>query len=335
MQFIKQSAARLGLAATLAMGLAFGLAACGGGSGEDEPEFAITAAVQGGSAPDTTLAAGQSATIDVPSGATLVFASAGETRWTPTPSSATFTVNNFSYTSKSMTVTSHEGGSLTVVFTDRDDSTKTATLSVNVAPEEFSQVSRVDGEVEAWTITYQSSGGTSENKSLRRTVLLGADGYGLEFGDPETGTYAQRNLYDTQDRYLGYTLQAIGLSCLYDAPVAQVSYPLHVGKTWSGSATRHCLPERDVLAQEYVRTVEAYERITVPQGTHDVLRIKANLRYAVSFPTVPDAEPFSYTLESTCWWAVDLGRSVKCTYERRFDDGTTTLTTETLTGLTR
>lgn len=335
MQNIKQSAARLGLAATLAIGLTWGLSACGGGGGEDEPDFAVTATVQGDTAPGTTLAAGQSATLSVPSGATLVFASEGDTRWTPTPSDTSFTVNNFSYTSKSMTVTSNAGGRLVVVFTDRGDSTKSATLSVNVAPKEFHQVGRVDGEVEAWTTSFKSGEGTSENKFLRRTVLLGTDGYGLDFGDPDTGYYGQRSLYDTQDRYLGFTLPEGLLSCTYDTPVVQVSYPLHVGKTWSGSGTRHCLPEREVLAQEYVRTVEAYERITVPQGTHDALRIKSNLRYAVTFPTTPDVEPFSYTVEATCWWAVDLGRNVKCAYERRYDDGTTTLTTETLTSLTQ
>lgn len=327
---------RLSLAAILSIGMAWGLSACGGGSGEEEPVFAVTATVQGESSSGTTLAAGQSASLSVPSGATLVFSSEGETRWTPTPTDASFIVNNFSYTSKSMTVTSNAGGSLVVVFTDRGDSTKSATLAVNVAPKEFHQVGRVDGEVEAWTTSFKSGETTSENKFLRRTVLLGADGYGLDFGDPATpGIYGQRSLYDTQDRYLGFTFPASGLSCSYDTPLPQVSYPLHVGKTWSGTATRHCLPERDVLVQDYVRTVEAYERITVSQGTHDALRIKADLRYAVSFPSIPDAEPYSYTLEATCWWAVDLGRNVKCTYERHYDDGSTTLSTETLTSLTR
>ena len=308
------------------------LAACGGGGGHDDPPLEVSVSVDGVTDPNT-LTPGESATISVPSGATLVFSSEGQTGWTPVATESTFQVNSFSFTSKSLTVDSNGGGSLVVVFKNNADETQKATLTVNVAPQEFQAVARVDGEVEAWSETaVESDGSSSQSNFFRRTVLMDAGGYGLDIASTP-GAYSQsRSLYDAQDRYLGFVNTATGSECRYDNPVAFVSYPLHVGQTWSGDAKRVC--GFQTFAQQYSRSVEAYERVVVPQGSHDALRIKAEAHYSVTYSD-PNVPGYGYTTNSTCWWAVDLGRNVKCDYVFHYDDSTTGSRTEVMTSLTR
>jgi len=319
----------LGMAAVMA------LAACGGGGSDDKPALDVTVKVDGVADSAGPLSAGETGTIAVASGATLVFDSPGETRWEPTATGSSFEVNTFSFTSKSMTVSSHAGGTLVVVFTNKADASQQATLNVTVAPEEFQAVARVDGEVETWSETWtDSTGAVTQDSFLWRTVLMDQGTYGVDIGDAQTGTYSStRSLYDAQDRYLGFAAVESGNKCLYDQPVAFVSYPLHVGKSWVGDATRSC---GGILTftQHYSRSVEAYERVVAPQGSHDALRIKAQADYTVT-STDPDQPGYGYTVNSTCWWAVDLGRNVKCNYVFHYDDGSSDSRSDVMTGLAR
>ena len=87
---------------------------------------------------------------------------------------------------------------------------------------------------------------------------------------------------------------------LNDNPVVQVSYPLQVGKTWTGSAHRDCPSKPSSnFDLSYARAVEAYERITVPEGSHDALRIRSELSYS-NLGYDPEG---GYTVTTTCWWA--------------------------------
>src|SRR5262249_53307170 len=154
-----------------------------------------------------------------------------------------FHVNSFSFTSKSMTVTSNAGGTLVVVFKNKADETQTATLTVNVAPQEFARVSAIEGELAQWnsTITY-GDGSTDDLSYHTRTTLMDSGAYGLDTAgvNAQPDTYSTRSLYDAQDEYLGWQTITGSSSCLYDHPVVQFSLPMHVGKTWTGSATRTC-----------------------------------------------------------------------------------------------
>lgn len=310
MQFIKHSAVRLSLAAILSIGMAWGLSACGGSDG-DEPDFAVTATVQGESTPGTTLAAGQSASLSVPSGATLVFASEGETRWAPSPANASFTVGSFSWTSKSMTVQSNGGGTIVIAFSDKADGSQRGTLTLNVAPRFFERVPVVQGESAEWRDTIRRRDG-SEMVLTRRTraVVLGDDNsYGLESLTAE-GTATSRVLYDNQDRTLGTRWMHSERVCDYDNPLPWVAYPLQVGKTWSGQSTRTCtepLPDGSLWSASarvnYERTVEAFEKITVSSLTYSTLRIRSESTYL---------DDNNLRITRTCWWNVATGRNIRC-----------------------
>ena len=320
---------------TLGMVAVMALAACGGG-GDDkkDPPLGVTVTVDGTAESSGPLTAGETSTIEVPSGATLVFASEGETRWDPVATGSSYTVNSFSFTSKSMTVTSNAGGTLVVVFTNKADESQKATLNVTVAPKEFERVAPVDGETSTWADTWTNEAGdTTQSNQLFRTILTGQGGYGIDLGDADTGAYTSfRNLYDAQDRYLGYANTATGVECLYDTPVVGLAYPLQVGKSWSGDAKRDCATSSMTL--HYSRRIEAYQRIVVPQGSHDTLRIKSESRVAVT-PSNHEIPPYNYTMTSTCWWAVDIGRSIKCVDDVQNADGSSAHGSSELKSLTR
>jgi len=315
----------LGVVATMA------LAACGGGSEDSAPALAVTVTIDGVAEASGPLTAGETGSVEVPSGATLVFASEGETRWEPAATASTYTVNSFSFTSKSMTVSSNAGGSLVVVFTNKADESEKATLNVTVAPKEFERVERVDGEIEAWSQAWtDSAGAVTQNDLYQRITLRDGGGYSVESGSAPDAYSLTLGLYDAQDRYMGFLNGITGIECLYDVPVANVSYPMHVGKSWSGDAKRVCGDM--TLNQHYVRSVEAFERVIVPEGTHDALRMKieATYRYGQT-----GGEAFGYTMNGTCWWAVDLGRNVKCDYVFHYDDGSSDSRKDVMTSLTR
>ncbi|MGM9487385.1 hypothetical protein [Ideonella sp. YS5] len=296
----------LGMAAVTA------LAACGGGGGgDDQPALEVSVKVD--DVPDSAgpLSAGEASTVEVASGATLVFDSPGETRWEPTATDSSYEVNGFSFTSKSMTVSSNAGGTLVVVFTNKANPSEKATLNVTVAPKEFGHVAPVAGELSMWKSTLTLGNGTIEDMSYRtRTTLLDNGAYGLDMGGVDfPDTYYTRSLYDAQDGYLGWQPIDLAGGCLYDQAVIQFSFPMHVGKTWTGEATRTCASGA-TFTMDYSRTVEAFQKITVPAGTFDALRVKA----AITYTNVTGLEGGTYTSTSTCWWAVDLGRRVKCDY---------------------
>ena len=302
-----------------------------GGGDEDRDQFEVAVKVDGVADASNPMTDGESTTISVPSGSILAFDSEADTTWTQTATDSTFEVTSSSMTSKSLSVTSYIGGKLVIVFADKADATKTATLTVNVAPKEFQQVARVDGEVETWSIvTTLATGEVEQSQSVRRTVLL-EDGYAIEYLSSETGQALSRGLYDSHDGYLGTTRPDGSFPCLYDKPVVNQVFPLHVGLTWDGEASRHCV--NGDTSQTYSRTVEAYEQVLVAQGSHDALRIKFVADYSVTSADT-SIPPFSSTTTATCWWAVDLGRYVKCDYVFTASDLQPYSQTQELTSLT-
>jgi hypothetical protein len=301
-----------------------------GGGDEDRDQFEVAVKVDGVADASNPMTDGESTTISVPSGSILAFESEADTTWTQTATDSTFEVTSSSMTSKSLSVTSYIGGKLVIVFADKADATKTATLTVNVAPKEFQQVARVDGEVERWsTATTWSTGEVEHYDTVRRTDLLD-DGYAVEFLSVDTGSVYSRLLYDSHDSYLGTTRPDGSFPCIYDQPVVNQVFPLHVGSTWNGQASRSCVTGD--TTRTYTRTVEAYEQVVVAEGQHDALRIKSVETFSLAPVGLP---PFTDTITSTCWWAVDLGRHVKCNHDHAPSDGAPYTSTEELTSLTR
>lgn len=120
--------------------------------------------------------------------------------------------------------------------------------------------------VEDWsTTTTLSNGEVEQYETHRRTVLLD-DGYASEFFNADTGIASSRLLFDSHDLFLGTTRPDGSSPCIYDEPVVNQLFPLHVGATWGGTSSRSCVTGD--LSRTYSRTVEAYERVVVAEGQH-------------------------------------------------------------------
>lgn len=321
------------------------LAACGGGGGDDGdqgPEFQVTVQVDGKSDASNPLIDGESTTIRVASGATLVFNSEVATSWTQAATATVYDVKASSAHSKSLTVSSNGGGALDIVFVDEKEPSRKGTLQVVVAPREFARVPVVDGEVMEMWGEYNLRGVEPISAGTRTTVKIdGTDGpyrEALQAFDATTGWISEVYGYDGfdgSDRYYR-TDYVDGRKCQYSVPVAYVSYPMYVGKTWSGETESSCAGKVN-NKQTYSRVVEAFESVTVPAGTFDALRIKSVLSFTNSSnPRIPGG---AFSSVRTCWWAVDIGREVKCeatfTYPAGTEDGVTESWTNVLRSHTR
>lgn len=320
MMLVNRARVRPALGAALVASMAWVLSACGGGGGEPPLEVAVS--VNGVPDASNPLTIGEATTINVASGSTLVFTSEEDTRWAPVATSSSFSVNSFSVTEKSMTVSSDAGGTVQVVFSDARDEAKTASLTVVVAPKEFARVAPREGQFfdMAVRLTDLEGGVTTWDERLI-TRLDGSGGnYAEEVWSGDAYQYiVSRELYDHLGRYLGWDHPHAPLACTNSQPLVNHSYPLHVGKTWSGATSRRCDGGPANYDLAYERSVEAFEPVTVPAGTFNTLRIRSEQRVSnISIAGVPSA----YDVIRTCWWAVDLGRDVKCEYSYDYPAGT-------------
>jgi hypothetical protein len=178
----------------------------------------------------------------------------------------------------------------------------------------------MDDESSEWTYVRVDRDNNTATDDLRTQVAI-MDGAGNYSVGIETltvgGTHYAATNYDALDRVTGIGTWGAQPQCTDDAPVVNVSFPLHVGKQWSGTSTRTCAGAK-AYDQNYQRTVEAFERISVPAGSFDALRIKSTVALSTTDANVPGG---AYSYIRTCWWAVALGRNVKCQFDYTYPDG--------------
>lgn len=299
------------------------LAACSGGGSDGGAEFEVALKVDGVADTSNPMSVGEISSVTVPSGATLVFESTSDAAWTLAATGSSYDVRSESARSKSIVVTSNGGGGLSIVFANAATPSQTSTLNVVVEPKQFDRVAMTDGEVAHWANTVVLlSGSTLDSPYRHRSALIGSDGHYRQDSandwTPDEFTY--RYLFNADDRQTGYQDLVSGHTCTYSVPLADVTYPLYVGKTWSVIAQKTCNDTQEVRGTSTVSVVEAFEPVTVGAGTHDALRIRTETTYSgLPDSNVPGG---TFTASETCWWAVDLGRQVKCEATMHYPVGT-------------
>ncbi len=298
----------LGLPVALAM---MTLSGCGGGGGSGgNVPLQINVIVSGPTTGNANLAAGQVSTIDVASGATLEFDSAAETRWDPTSDRASYAVGSFSFTKKIVTVSSVTGGTVAFKLSSKTSASQTATLTVNVAPQQFAAGLRRVGELSTWQSDYAQYGGTTYSQISDSTVsAVNADGsFSLDI--LSNGVPIYRYSYDQNGAGLSEKSLIRDLSCS-DAPTGDSNgFPRYVGKVWTSTFESQCSDGYSSSSTEE-STIEGYEKITVGSGTFDALRIRSTGRVTAIDPTAPKS-PSTRDSVGTCWWATSIARTVKC-----------------------
>ncbi|HJV68970.1 hypothetical protein [Ideonella sp.] len=182
-------------------------------------------------------------------------------------------------------------------------------------PTEYGRVSAVVGETYHWTPEFTMISGRTFSKVWRDEVTsVQPDGAYVE--EHTVVDYSSepisRNTYDSAGRQLTYEFDwtsSFPDICTYTPAYEAFKYPLHIGKTWTSDVISACSSNNKERLVE-TRTVEALERITVPAGTFDTLRIRIEASYSDAGTGWPPSTP--YTSVSTCWWSIQLGRVVKC-----------------------
>ena len=101
----------------------------------------------------------------------------------------------------------------------------------------------------------------------------------------------------------------LGVTCTYTPPRVYIDFPLHFGKRWTSAWEYACdngNRERAALSGQAV----ALERITVPAGTFDAIKVVVRINLTES--TDPSLVNGEYRLDSTCWYGTSPVRFLGC-----------------------
>jgi hypothetical protein len=302
-------------AALLAAGT---LAACGGGSSSDSSggglPLSVQVALSGPTSQTLTLAEGDDTTVAVQPGTVVTIETAGNTAWYPSAADAGYTIQAAGATSKSATVDSVVGGSVSFEVVSSADPKRKATITLEVDARAFDAGKRVVSEVAKWqqvTVPFQ---GESVIERLRAVVIaINADGsYESEW--VSDGGSEGRVSYDKDDNVLRTSDSSGAELCRYAPLQLEYQFPLKFGNTWSGKWSAACggIAPRDGESNFAVRR---YEKVTVGAGVFDALRIDGTITHSnVTDTELPDGDKgkASYVQTQSCWWAPAIQRVVRC-----------------------
>jgi hypothetical protein len=304
----------------LAVAMATGLAACGGG-GDDDAGFRLSGSANGTVV--KTVGDGQTTTLDITSGQELRFTSSSAVAWTATADKTTVAQKDQTSSVWSAVLKSPEGGKVTLVARSTADASKTATIVINVPPHRYTPTAIKVGEA----ITFRDLGTRIDGSPVDRTYTQTTTAV-----DAATGV-ATLNVVDTvsglTDRYtqdsdrnrLTRTYVNNGNVCSYTPKRDHQNFPLYVGKTWDSTYQYSCAAGyRETAALSAV--VEGFEPVTVGNTSYDTLRIGyvAKLTNSNDFQLTGGAVGnASYQMDYKCWWATDLGRVIKCTFDYTYN----------------
>lgn len=311
-------------ARVLALLGAFGVAAlagCGDGDSADDdlPEMAVTVEVNG--VISGALHAGDTLTVQVPSGTEVVVQSNIDSTWAQTAPPDTVTMHRTESRVQSATLSSMTGATAVMTITNAAAASEVVTVVVQIDAATFNAVRGVAGDTFYWQ-SVDDGGVTSDWRET--IVVVDADGSRSELSESLfAGTYNPYldSYFDSEDRLVKDrpSYAEDGFICTYEPPYAKVSFPLYVGKSWS-SDTRFdgCFGDTAAWSRIETRTVQAFERISIPAGEFETLRIHGDAQ-----STIYDLDEVHSTRSETCWWSVTLGRFIKCeatvTYQERPD----------------
>jgi hypothetical protein len=189
------------------------------------------------------------------------------------------------------------------------------------APEQFTRRLREVDETIVWQQTETTVANTTAQRSYTDHVTaVNADGsYAFERLVGAAAPF-ERYTSDADGNRLGRDVLNNGNHCSYNPGRNFVNFPLYVGKTWLTGWTQNCtLGYTETVTQ--LAAVTARETITTTAGSFDALR----LGYVAVITKSNDANlqngstgEAMYLQESTCWWATDVKRIVKCSYKNTY-----------------
>lgn len=213
------------------------------------------------------------------------------------------------------TLNSPKGGQLVIEARSSADPSQEATITVLVSPQKYEAKAFVGGETRIWRETDTRNDGSVQVATLRHTTTqVAADGsHTTELRDDTRGTLIETRELDAADNQRARTFPD-GSRCTYTPVRALLDYPLYHGKSTTTRWDYQCGAHHEHA--DAVSTVEDVQRITVPQGTHDALKLHTHVVFTqsndgnLSGGTLGQA---TYAQDIVCWWSLSLRRTVSCT----------------------
>lgn len=318
---MKQLFVRAGLVAALVI-----VGGCGGGGGSDTTPVVTPFFVMGHVAgiPFKVPTPGVEVSLSMDSGDTLdVQASQAGMRWTLTTDGNTFTANvDENSASWQGTINSAKGGSVTLTATSLNDPSQQATLTVHVNAQRYAALAPRVGEVQVWQQTTVQHDGSSTSATLQAsTVQVNADGSQLaewrDFSGGTAGALVDTLALDASGNVLQRQVPGAA-ACTYDPALQLLQFPLYYQKAWTTQWQLSCTDGRHETADAAV-AVDDVAPVTVPQGTHDALRVHAQV--AITNASDTNLLLRSYSQDIACWWSVSMRRFVQCTVHNSYVGG--------------
>lgn len=295
------------------------LAACGGSS---EPPLSVALFVDDGSAPVLTVMQGESAEIEVADGQRLELRVNMPVAWSTDLGGAVASSKSETPTRLGVVLTRAGVTGTATTFELRSVASSAASLriTVRIAARPFAAQPLEVGEFADWE---DSVGATRTYR--HRTEVMRFEASGAAFVEDRStsdGLLQRYSRLDTQ-----HNIASLGQvhyddsgmdyhsTCEFEPAVMAFSFPLWVGKTWQGAwNTVRCVDSIEGSGTAS-GLVETFEAVDVPAGRFDSLRVRLTLT------TDPASAGGLQAGERLCWWAVDIGRIVRCEV-RAFDAAT-------------
>ncbi|WP_296224099.1 hypothetical protein [Ralstonia sp. UBA689] len=305
------------------------LSGCGGGgdggssgassgTSSNASAFTMSASVNGANVPSFSVSDGQSATLTVKSGQDLRFDADHNVVWTSmSAKQTTLTIKGQSTQSLTTGLMSPLGGAVTYVVTSAADSSKSATVTVTVPPQEYAAVPARVGAAVVWSETTTRQDGTVVTDTRTNTTTNITNGIAtIDSTVNGAASPSDRYTHDADGNRLTRKYLSNGNVCTYTPKRDMLNFPLSVGKSWQTTWQYSCQAGYKESAA-LTSTVETYEPVTTPAGTFNALRI----HYVLALTNSNDMQlqggttgAAAYNEDYRCWWDVNGGRLVKCDF---------------------
>lgn len=274
------------------------------------PVFTLSATLGGAAVSGFSVSNGATGTLNVQTGQPIVLASSSDVDWSSSLNGTDVVAGPTSPTAWSGTFGTVTPRTVTLTATARSDSTKSASVTINVAAgPSYSPAAPAVGASATYNVTDLLLDGQTQTSSYTdMTTLLNADG-SYEVSRTRSGLVARIMSYTAAGHRARQHFPLLPVTCTYTPPRVYIDFPLHFGKRWTSGWVYQCdngNRERAALSGQAV----ALERVTVPAGTFDA--IKVVVRIDLTESTDPSLVNGEYRLDSTCWYGTSPVRFLGC-----------------------
>jgi len=287
---------------------AFALVGCGGDASSPATAppggFAVTATVGGVPVVGFSAVSGATATLNVGTGQAVQLLATGSVNWATTLNGTDLVAGPSNATQWSGAFGTPTARSVVLTAASTADATRVAVININVAAgPSYAFPSPQLGNATTFAVSDVFVNGVTTSSSYTDTVTA-VNANGSHTVQRQGGDAPRLLSMTATGARAAQTFTVNGNSCSYTPPRVVFDFPLHFGKSWSSAWAYQCqlgYRENGALSGRVV----AIERVTVPAGTFDALRIALTFNYTNSNDANlvgGTAGTAQYRIDSVCWY---------------------------------